>query len=74
MGDPVLALKYFCLFVAIWIVLWLMSIFAKNYRILFGKIKMFPSNLETYLFLLLGLDTVLCILCLLWTIIAWIIS
>lgn len=74
MGDPVLALKFFCLFGVIAILLYIVFIVAKLYRITYGKIKLFPSAAETYLFIVLGIDVILCVLSLLWSIIAWIIS
>lgn len=74
MGDPILALKWFCLFVIIGIVLNFCCKWARNYRILYGEIKFTASNTETYLTIALIADCFAAVICLLWCVIAWIIK
>lgn len=74
MGDPILALKWFVLFVVIGIALAFAYRGAKMYRLMFGKIKILASNTESVLLILTGIDAILCIGSLLWSAIAWIVS
>lgn len=74
MGDPVLALKWFCLFFVIGVILKILCESATKYRILYGKIKLVPSDTEGWLAIAFVLDCVAAIVCLLWSIIAWIIK
>lgn len=72
MNDPVLALKYFCLSLVIELILFIAISVAKTYRVNYGKIKLFPSTLESVLIIMMAIISILGTLCLLWAIIAWI--
>lgn len=72
MNDPVLALKYFCLSLVIELILFIATSVAKAYRMNYGKIKLFPSTLESVLIIMMAIISIMATLCLLWTIIAWI--
>lgn len=73
-GDPIFAIKWFALFVVTAILIWIALVFAKSYRLTFGKIKLFASNAEIILIIMLVVDVVLAVLCLVWSTIAWIVS
>jgi hypothetical protein len=73
-GDPIFAIKWFALFVATAILIWIELILAKSYRLTFSKIKLFASNAEIILIIMLIVDVVLAVLCLVWSVIAWIVS
>lgn len=73
-GDPIFAIKWFTLFVVTAILIWIALIFAKSYRLTFSKIKLFASNAEIILIIMLIVDVVLAVLCLVWSVIAWIVS
>jgi len=72
MSDPILAFKWFCLFLVLGVILNFFYKWAVNYRISYGKIKLIPSRIEEYLLIVFGIDCLLGIGCLLWTVIAWI--
>lgn len=74
MGDPILGIKWFCLFAVLWVLLFIAYIVAKSYRLSFAKIKFFASNTEACILIAIALDTIAAVLCLIWSVIAWIIS
>jgi len=73
-GDPIFAIKWFALFAVTVILIWIALILAKSYRLTFGKIKLFASNAEIILIIMLIVDVMLAVLCLVWSVIAWIVS
>lgn len=74
MGDPIIGIKCFCLGIVMLIALYVVFILAKLYRVTCGKIKLLPSSLETWLFVAMTIDVIMCVICLLWSAIAWIVS
>lgn len=73
-SDPILGLKWFCFFVVLWIILFVAGRLATGWRVTFSKCKLFESNSELVLYILRILDAICCLLCLMWSAIAWIIN
>lgn len=74
MGDPVLALKWFCLFLVLLFILSFLYKAARNYRLMYGKVKLFASKTETFFLILSGIDAMIALGCIIWCVIAWIAS
>jgi len=74
MGDPILGIKWFCLGLVVLVVLWISYVFAKGWRVSFGKTRLLASKTETVLLIMVVVDTILCIVCLGWSALVWIIN
>lgn len=73
-ADPILALKYFGLCLAIALVFWILSKVATGFRVAFGKTPFVPSTIEVILMLIALFFAVISPICLVWSFVAWIAS
>ena len=74
MGDPILALKWFCLFVVLGFILMFLYKWALNYRVQYGKVKLRVSKTEVVFLILNAIDWMLAAICMVWTVLAWIVQ
>lgn len=72
MGDPILGIKWFCLFVCISIMLMIIHKFLAGSRVIDHQFTM--SNLEGVVIILRVVFMVLSVLSLLWSAVVWIIN
>lgn len=74
MSNPVLGLKWFCFCIVSILILFFFFKMATIYRISFGKVKFFMSKTESVLLIIIVIVAILALLCLAWSVVAWIAS
>lgn len=72
MGEPILAIKWFCLWVCVFIVLTIICRYMAVSRVI--NHRFFMSNLEMVMIILRFATVVFAVLSLLWSAVAWIIT